>query len=192
MLKRLTTVRHGEVNSNVNGFAPSEEEELSDRGLEQAKAVAKALQYDHFDIAYASPSERTVQTADEILIYHLGTAYVQDQRIRDPDLGECKGASIDDIRNMMIPNPGFRPPFGESMEDLYERICDFGNHLRNSAQGHVLVVSHNGPIMYLLGFLLGKPREEYMYLSQDNGAISVVEFTADGPKILFNSTEHLS
>ncbi|OGM02540.1 hypothetical protein A3K72_01960 [Candidatus Woesearchaeota archaeon RBG_13_36_6] len=142
---------------------------------------------------YVSPSARTLQTAEVIHEYHPGTPLVQESCIRDPDLGDYAGMSIDDIRDMMVPNPSFRPPRGESMEDLDERVCDFVNHLLNSAQGHVLVVSHNGPIMYLLGHLLAKPREQYMELYQANGAISVVDFTTDGPKeILFNSTDHLS
>ncbi len=193
MLEILTTVRHGEVYSNKLRIIPSENEALTQLGLNQARAVAEALEDYDFDIVYVSPSVRTFRTSMEIGIYHPGTALVKEPRIRDPDLGDCAGSSIDYIKEMMIPDPSFRPPNGESLDDLDRRIRAFADDLLRLEERDVLVVSHNGPIIHLLGYLLGKPREQYMELYQANGAISVVEFTTDGPKeILFNSTDHLS
>lgn len=58
----LWLVRHGESLGNVDGT--DGDTELSSRGFEQARHLAKVLETVHFDIVWTSPLRRARQTAE--------------------------------------------------------------------------------------------------------------------------------
>ena len=61
---RIILVRHGETKWNIEGrYQGQEDTELSQRGLEQAAALAKGLRDVSIDVCLSSPLQRSYITA---------------------------------------------------------------------------------------------------------------------------------
>ena len=74
---KLTFVRHGETEENVKNIIMSQlNGKLTKGGLEQARKLAKRLANEKFDIIYCSDSQRTKDTAKEIIIQTLASTFI--------------------------------------------------------------------------------------------------------------------
>lgn len=166
-------VRHGQTDDNVNGniLTGWGATPLNDVGLAQAKQVSKELKDIHFDLCFCSPLERTRQTLDEILKFHLNLKVVFDDRLKERDYGEISGmpASVCKFRRW---NSNDEIPFKmETIPQMYSRIESFYNEiLKKYSNKTILIVSHSGVARLSHFYFNGLPANgDYSEFKIDNG-----------------------
>ena len=192
---RALFVRHGESTGNVGGrLVGRSDPPLSPVGRRQAELVARRLRNVAFTSVVTSPSRRAADTAS--LIAAEGTAPVlADEGWQEMDYGEWEGLAMADLH----PPPGgpffdaaeFRPPRGESMGELRDRVLEAWGRL-DTGDGVVCVVSHMGPIKSILLDALTSPTATFRQIRIDQGSIS--EIFAVGTKRIvqrMNDVAHL-
>jgi broad specificity phosphatase PhoE len=146
-------LRHGEVYNpdqvlygRLPGFT------LSERGEQQAKAVAAALADEDIAVLLASPLERAQQTAAPIAESHGLEILGEPNLIEAANSFEGKRMAVGDgaLRHPSawpkLWNP-FRPSWGEPYAQIAERMREAVYRARDLAEGHTAVcVSHQLPI----------------------------------------------
>jgi broad specificity phosphatase PhoE len=164
-MARLILIRHGESVANAERrFTHGPHEPLSPRGREEALARGRLLlaRFDPVAI-YSSPFVRALETA-RLVGSVLGLEPVVVDALREQDFGTLRGqpyAALDDAARAREGHWRFRPPGGESLEQVLERA---GPALDAIAERHlgaeVVVVSHGGVMAALGAWIHGSPRGE--------------------------------
>ena len=109
---KLFLVRHGEVENNIKHIFGGDSE-LTERGKEQAKEMAKYLKEIKFRVIYHSPRIRAVKTAEKIAEISSDAELVQIAELTEMNYGRLEGLSIDDV------NERFPGLFKERAENKY-------------------------------------------------------------------------
>lgn len=156
-------IRHGETDWNREGrYQGSKDIPLNDTGRGQAERNGKLLRQlldrgnrraDEFDW-YVSPLTRTRDTMARVRkAFDTAPEATIDQRLIEISFGIYEGRLHAELATGAMPIAGerdasfwyFRPPEGESYDDLATRITDFGRQLPRRA----IIVSHGGVLRVL-------------------------------------------
>ncbi len=175
----ITLVRHGQPDWEPHGFAV-DQPELTPRGREQARLVARTLRSQRFDALYVSPLTRAQQTAQPIARALGLEAQTRDwmAELRLPALTGSTPKQVQQffaqgrLRDLEHWWHGYEG--GESFRHFYERVSSgiesllVGEHeLAIHAQGahrlwqvdspdrRIVLVAHEGTNAVLLSHLLG-------------------------------------
>ncbi|TMF82149.1 MAG: histidine phosphatase family protein [Chloroflexi bacterium] len=160
-LMRPTTfyfVRHGESEGNAaRVFTGQTDSPLTERGRQQAEAVADELASVKFDRIVSSDLSRTRDTADVIAKRH-GMRVEVVPELREIDVGDRTGKTFDETRG--LPNwndDGFVAwPGGETLDQVVARTLGAIERLTRESPGKtILVVGHGGVNRILLSHFLG-------------------------------------
>lgn len=195
----LWLVRHGESTWNQDRrFQGARDAELSARGREQARALARALTGRPLDAVYTSPLSRARDTA-AACADALGLRPVVLDDLREVGLGEWEGLPVETVverygdhywRWLTLPG-AHPPPGGEPMAALQRRVAAALEAIcARHAEGRVLVVTHGGAIASFLCGCLGLGLDAVWRLRIDNASITRVELPA-GRLHALNDTRHL-
>ncbi len=158
MLK-LLLVRHGETTWNSSRRLQGDTDiPLSDNGRRQARALRAAVAVHEPDALVCSPLSRTRETA--ALLGHQPDPADLDPSWAEAHLGEWAGRYAADLRAEGPEYDAwragtFRPPGGEGLNELAERVLLGLSSVRRRTEGTVLVVTHGGPVRAVLRHLLG-------------------------------------
>ena len=154
----LYLVRHGESEANAaRWFAGQTDSPLTERGREQAEAVATALAGLRFDRIVSSDLSRACDTAAAIA-RRQGLDVETIRELREIDMGEAAGKQIEDARQHPDwTRDGFlRWPGGESLEEALDRTMRVLDRLvRESPRRKICVVGHGGVTRILVSHFLG-------------------------------------
>ena len=193
----LLLVRHGETPTTgtvLPGRAPGLH--LSERGRSQAEIVAERLAGLPIDAIYASPLERTSETAEPTAA-RLGLSVNHDDGLLECDFGEWTGAALADLaalpqwRTVQHTPSSFRFPGGESFTQMQARMVGALEDLRAAHQGGVVVCfSHADPIKAAVAHALGTHLDLFQRIVISPASVSAISY-ADGqsPAVLMvNST----
>ena len=127
----MWVVRHGEtIENHTRTIAGQNSSGLTARGQQQAELLSQRLQDIHFEGVYISDLVRTKQTADAVLrAMGPGVLAFTDSRLREKAAGQFEGFQIGYIEHMTRASGQahrvFRPPGGESWEDVANRSRSF-------------------------------------------------------------------
>ena len=140
----LYVVRHGEVPSNIEGILSGwSEEKLTKKGIKQAKQARKLVKKIKFDAIYASPIERTKETAE---IIEPKREIIFDNRLAERELGEMLGklrADID-ISTWNSIDTDKTPEGAETLGAGLKRLRNFLDELYEKyREKTILIVTHN-------------------------------------------------
>jgi len=198
---KLFIIRHAESEWNPIGrYQGLLDPGLSERGLKQAELLGIALEKEKIDVIYSSPLRRTYQTAQEIAKRH-GLEFVEDKRIIEIDHGVWSGMLVEEVKERFpedfrrwLEEP-HRVKFegGESLEDVFKRVKDFVEFLREKHWGQtVAIVSHTVPIRAMLCALLNIDLSKFWAFGCDNASYSLVHMEEKRNVIVkLNITCHL-
>ncbi len=151
-------VRHGESEGNAaRVFTGQTDSPLTERGRQQAEAVADELANVKFDRIVSSDLSRTRDTADVIAKRH-GMRVEVVPELREIDVGDRTGKTFDETRG--LPNwndDGFVAwPGGETLDQVVARTLGAIERLTRESPGKtILVVGHGGVNRILLSHFLG-------------------------------------
>jgi probable phosphomutase (TIGR03848 family) len=185
-------VRHGQTpttGSVLPGRAPGLH--LADAGVAQAQAVAERLaELKRVDAVYASPLERTRQTAKPIAKAR-GLRVRIDRGLLECDFGEWTGRSLKELSRLpewttvqRYPS-GFRFPGGESFPEMQGRIVGaLARLVQRHAGGVVVAVSHADPIKAAVADALGTHLDLFQRIAVSPCSASAVSYGHGGPMVL--------
>ena len=183
-------LRHGEptVFGRINGRLPGVG--LSAKGRAEIAAVAGRLAGEKVDAIYASPLERTRETA-EILADRLALPVQYREDVIELDFGEWTGLTADEIRNderwQMWSNCRSIAaiPGGESWRKVQDRVVYALFDLQRLHPDQALViVSHGDVIRAGLLFALGMPLDFYSRIEVALASLSTIRLDGSGIRVL--------
>jgi probable phosphoglycerate mutase len=184
---RLVLVRHGvtaHTGPLLSGRMPGID--LSDKGIEQAQAAAERLSVLTISTVYASPIERTTQTASYIAA-RLGLEVKPLPGVIEADYGDWTGGKIvelaktDEWKVVQAAPSRAVFPGGESLRAMQSRMVDALDAVV-AAHPHetVVVVSHADPIKSAIAHYTGIHLDLFQRLHVSPASVTVFDFHAYG------------
>ena len=159
-------VRHAESTWNELHLVQGQNDEarLTQRGRQQAAAVAEELQSLQFDLIVSSDLQRAMETAS-IIADVLALAVETDPLLRERGFGVAEGGPVDQLTEEnvgvihgVVIDDSVSPEGGESLRDFRERAGRF-MELRELKwpDQRLLVITHGGTIRALQSYGEGTP-----------------------------------
>jgi broad specificity phosphatase PhoE len=202
MTTRLYLIRHGATPlSAEDRFAGSANVFLSDEGRSQIEHLAQRLANDNINAIYASPLDRTMETAS-IIAKHHNIKPIAREGLREIDHGHWEGLSRDEVKEGF---PGeyeaweedpftFAPENGESgIAVLARALPVIREVVVNHKDGNVVVISHKATLRLLISSLLGFDVRGYRdRLDQAPACLNILDFKdpVRARLMLFNDVSH--
>ena len=191
----LVLVRHGQSEWNLkNLFAGWRDPDLTELGVEEAKAGGKALaEYGiKFDVAFTSVLVRAQRTCQMVLdaVGQSSLETICDQALNERDYGDLAGLNKDDARkrwgeeqvHIWRRSYDVQPPCGESLRDTGARVWPYylTEILPRVLRGQtVLVAAHGNSLRSLVMVLDRLSKEEILALNLATGVPMVYKLNAD-------------
>jgi probable phosphoglycerate mutase len=184
---RLVLVRHGvtaHTGPLLSGRMPGID--LSEKGIEQAQAAAERISVLTVAAVYASPIERTAQTAGYIAA-RLGLEVQPLPGVIEADYGDWTGGKITDLAKtdewkvvQAAPSRAVFPG-GESLRAMQARMVEALDAVV-AAHAHetVVVVSHADPIKSAIAHYTGMHLDLFQRLHVSPASATVLDFHAYG------------
>lgn len=149
-LHTVYVLRHGQTQWNVaRRMQGRMDSALTDLGRIQADIHGRTLARMGVDVLVASPLGRTRETA-ALANTHTRVPVRFEAALEERDCGEWSGMTLDEIAaaypeawQARARNPYFhRPPGGENLEDMEDRVSGFLDALSRGAEQRVALVTH--------------------------------------------------
>lgn len=194
---RLILARHGETAPNRRGVLLGRDDPgLTDRGRSQARALAAWVAEHGPTRVISSPLARCRDTAVAIAdACSLDVA--TDERLIELDYGEWEGRAFGDIPDdasaRWRSDARFRPPGGESLTDVQERVGGWCREMAASdEEATVVAVSHVSPIKAAVVWTLEADPEAAWRMWVEVASVTRLGLRSDGGVLLgFNERAHL-
>lgn len=151
-MSELWLVRHGQTDWNLERrYQGHSDVPLNATGLQQASLAAEALAGRHYAAIYSSDLRRARTTA-EIIAQRLGMEVILDPRLREVNFGAWEGLVAAQIHERfpvawnarLTDTQHARPPGGESVQDVAERMWAALDEFTARQPHHPLIVVSHG------------------------------------------------
>ncbi len=174
----LFLLRHGQIEGHdIRRFIGQSDIPLDATGRQQAQAWQRPLASIPFGQIYTSALDRCRET---VALACPDRNPIVDHRLNEIHLGNWDGQAFEQIKRS---HPdlfeqrgrdiyGFRPPNGESFEDLFNRVAPFFDALPQTAPA--LVVTHAGVIRTMLCFWAGEKMVNLLNVKTRYGQLFVL------------------
>jgi probable phosphomutase (TIGR03848 family) len=187
----LLLARHAvtaETGSMLSGRKPGID--LSDKGREQAEALAERLAVVPIAAVYASPIERTMQTAAPVAARH-GLTVRTLPGVIEADYGEWTGGKLGELakedlwRTVQRAPSRARFPAGESLAEMQVRMVAALETVVAEHPGEtVVVVSHADPIKSAIAHYTGAHLDHFQRIVVSPASVTVFQLSAHGAAML--------
>lgn len=187
----LLLVRHATTAATgrrLGGWTPGVD--LDDNGRQQAQTLADHLADAPIAAVYASPLERTVQTAQAIARRHKLRVRTR-KDIGEVDYGDWTNQPLGQLRrrkawaSIQATPSRFQFPDGESLRAAQSRIVTATEMLaRSHPTSMIVAVSHADIIKAAVAHHVGMPLDTFQRLVVDPASITVLELPQTGPAVL--------
>lgn len=188
---RLLLARHAvtaQTGPMLTGRAPGVD--LSDEGRRQAEALGERLAGLPVAVVYASPIERTMQTAGAVAVRHGLEVHVL-EGVLEADYGEWTGGRIADLAKtdlwkVVQRSPSrARFPGGESLPEMQTRMVAALEVVVARHPGElVVVVSHADPIKAAIAHFTGVHLDLFQRVVVSPASVTVFELGPHGVAML--------
>lgn len=137
-------VRHGQVLHNALKVYSNEDEDLTEKGIDQAKQLKNEIQNLEYDVIICSPLLRARHTAEIINVKNRDILF--DNRLKERNPGNLNGKPISYTNREEYWNFNSNIQYGtsENMKTFFERVFAFLDDLKTKDYDSVLVVAHSG------------------------------------------------
>ena len=187
----LILLRHGRTKANAGGLLQGRiDPDLDQLGEQQALAAAAAI--GQVDRVIASPLVRAQQTAAA-----FGQPIETDDRFIELDYGDWEAKPVKEVPAETWAewrsNLDFRPPNGETLNELGQRVRGGLMDLAvDAVHQNIVVVSHVSPIKASVAWALGTSDDTTWRLFLGQASICRIATTLDSARLIeFNVTTHL-
>lgn len=186
---------HGRLAGRIAGV------HLNDTGRQQAMSLATRLSALPIDAVYASPLDRTVETAQAIA-GPRGLPLRLVEGLQEVDYGEWQGAELKELyKHELWPGVQFYPsgtrfPNGETLGEAQVRMVATLDMLRaRHPKGIIAAVSHADIIKLAVAYYIGMHIDLFQRLEIGTCSVTALAFTKMGPRLVtyndMGSLEHL-
>lgn len=196
---RVYLLRHGETANAaqvcLNGHY---DVALSDQGWNQSRQLAQALKNLPIHSVYCSDLQRAHEGARLIAKpHHLKPLACPE--LRELSFGNWEGLSLKELREK---HPGemeqrlkdtesFRADGGESFQELRDRVVPkFEEIVARHPEDHIVLMCHGGVNRTILSHILGLPIARLFRISQEYGAVNIIQFYPDHPVVELTNGTH--
>lgn len=185
-------VRHA-AHDNLGGFLAGRSPgiRLGKAGRAQAERLAQRMTRESFDAIYASPRERTQETAAAISAACGIGPVVTAEALDEIDFGPWSGETFDGLntdpawRQWNSARSLSRTPGGEAMIDVQRRVVGLMETLAASNPGkRLILVSHGDVIKMAVSYVLGLPIDSWPRFEIDAASITILTTGDWGAKLL--------
>ncbi|MEA2087780.1 MAG: histidine phosphatase family protein [Candidatus Caldatribacteriota bacterium] len=203
---KLILIRHGESDGNAQRkFSGFQDVNLTEKGIWQAKRLARRLEGMQVDAFYCSDLKRARHTA-EIIFGDRGEDIVVSSNLREINFGTWEGLTFEEIKlkegakfTSWMENPDEKSiiPQGESLAILNERVMTEVNrileeHKNEEKDKTIAIVCHGGAIRIILCNALNLELKNLWYIKQKSTALNIIDYYDNRGFIsLLNDTSHL-
>jgi probable phosphomutase (TIGR03848 family) len=188
---RIVLVRHAvtaETGSKLSGRASGID--LSEVGRGQAEQAGERLAPVPIAAVYASPIERTTQTA-ELIAKHHGLPVLPLPAVIEADYGDWTGEKLSDLmkldlwKTVQAAPSRVRFPEGEAMVAMQARMVAAIETLATDHPGEtIVVVSHADPIKAAVAHFTGVPLDLFQRIAVAPASVTVLELGRFGATLL--------
>ena len=202
MTTRLYLVRHGATQLTAEDrFSGAANIYLSEEGRAQTERLALRLADDNISAIYASPLDRTMETATILATPHRLTP-IQQEELREISHGHWEGMARKEVEEKFRDeymaweaDPfTFAPDGGESGISVLARALPVIREIVvNHENKNIVVVSHKATIRLILSSLLGFDERGYRdRLDQAPACLNILDFkdSVHARLMLFNDVSH--
>ncbi|HOP47474.1 MAG TPA: 6-phosphofructo-2-kinase/fructose-2,6-bisphosphatase [Desulfobacteraceae bacterium] len=177
-IRNLFLIRHGETFFNLENRIGGNSC-LTERGVKQAKALARYFQKKKIPVIFTSKKQRTIQTAEPIKQLQKNCIIIPLEEFNEIDAGVCECMTYEEIRNKM-PDAYFarkKDKFnyiyenGEGYVTMRERV-DRGIkkaiYLSSNSE-NIMIIGHRAVNRMILSNFLYRRKEDvpYIFVPQD-------------------------
>ena len=156
----ILLVRHGQTKWNVEmRLQGTLDSDLTETGVFQAKKLGEKLEDIEFSKIFASPSGRTMKTA-ELVMGKRVSPIITDERLKEMNFGVLEGKKVETLEEgfkeeivVMHEKPEIYNPSeynGETYKELMGRTSRFLDEIIENEKGKVLVVAHGMSLMAII------------------------------------------
>ncbi len=184
-------LRHGQAKNNIDRVLAGRTAgvPLTEKGIEQAKIIAKFLKPMKISTVYTSPIERALKTA-EIVAKHNSVDCKIDERLIELDMGKFTGIPYDEIfkihgnvflkfyeSQIEIAHNGV-----ETFSEVNKRVQSMVDHvLKEHHDENVVLVTHMDPIKSILATIMDLKPQSLFELIIANASLTI--FREEGGKL---------
>lgn len=158
---KLYVVRHGQTIHNQLGLVQGDtESDLSEKGIEDAKALRELVSSLDIDVVISSPLRRAMDTAR--IITNNKYEIIEDKRLIERNYGLGEGKPVDEELTIKYWDFKLNTDINEveKVQDLMFRIVEFIEDIRNKYEGkNVLVVAHSAILRAIHYAINGIPED---------------------------------
>lgn len=186
-------MRHGEV---VNGaekrYNGHIDVDITENGLCQMRRLADALSGKDLAAVYSSDLIRSVKGA-RVVAGRNGTPMIALRELRERSVGAWEGLTADEIRERFPQDYtswradllNFRPPGGECLMDVKDRVLPVFKRLVDSHRGQeIAMLLHGGVNRVILADALGMDMAALFRIDQSFGALNIIDYYEDGMAVV--------
>lgn len=169
----LYIARHGQTVWNAqNKVCGITDVELTDKGREQAKALALKVADKNIDVIISSPLKRAIETS-KIVSEICNTPMEIDARLIEQNYGIYEGVDRKDeafLNNKR--NFAYKYPEGESMMQVAYRVYGLIDEIKSRYKNkNVLLISHGGVCRVINTYFRDMTNEEFFDFTLKNGEL---------------------
>lgn len=174
----LYVARHGQTVWNIeNKVCGITDVELTEKGKEQAKALASEVGCNDLNLIISSPLKRAVETS-KIVSEICNIPFVIDERLIEQNYGIYEG--IDRKNEEFLNNKrcfAFKYPNGESMMQVAYRVYGLMDELKCKYRDkNVLIISHGGVCRIINTYFKDMTNDEFFNYTLENAKIEKYEW----------------
>ena len=197
-MTRILLIRHAQAAPAGDLYLPGPDLPLLPVGVRQASRLAARLEAFGPCAVSTSDAVRARQTA-EIAAAARAIPLRATPALREIDVGEWAGRTYEEIvaadpavAAWFADPEAMAPPGGERAEHAAARVLRLLLSLAEDDIACVAVVGHAGSLRLAVARALGMPLASYWRLRLDYAALSVLDWTTNGPLLeRWNDTTHL-
>ena len=172
---------------------------LNDEGIAQADALGQRLANIPLNAIYASPLERTMETAEAIQKHHTNLTIQTNKQIGEVQYGDWEGKKIAALRRRKMwevvqeyPSRA-RFPNGEAMRDVQTRaVSEIERLVEQHPRQMVAIVSHADLIKMVIAHYLGMHLDNFQRIVVSPASITTIQLGHSRPFLVtINDTAHV-
>lgn len=190
-MARILLVRHaptGETGKRLTGRLPGVS--LDEAGRETARATADRLADVDLSAVYASPLERTWETAEIVAEPH-SLSPIPEEGVLEVDYGRWSGRTLVSLsklkawRAVQLTPSRMLFPEGESLADAQRRAVSACERLADRhRRDTIAVVSHSDIIKAIVSHYLGQPLDLFQRIVISPASVTVVDVPQQGMPVV--------
>ncbi len=173
---KVYLVRHGECNSNALGIYNYRYEDLNEVGIKQANILSEKIKDIKFDAIFSSLLPRARHTAE--ILNTKKVDIIIDERLRERESGNLEGKPTSITNREEYWNYYTDINYGneERIPDLFNRVKEFLDELKEKEYECVLIVAHSGVSKAFYAYFNGIPKDgKFLNLGLKNTEIKEYE-----------------